>query len=304
MVTLALVATLAAAAGWQQWRGVEIETGERARTQSAWVLTGALDWSRLILREDARNGGADHLGEPWATPLAEARLSSFLAQNPNETQDGPAAFLSGRISDAQARLNLLNLLDGNQVAPAGLRAWLRLGQSVGVPESEILALAQQLRAAHDTRAEASALAPLMPQRVEHLAWLGLSADSLQRLKSFVTVLPVATPVNLNTASAEVLQASIPGLDMADALQLVQRRERAPLNSLADVEKMFPALTGVLKDSQHAVASRFFLVEGRLRLDDSVVQEHSLVQRNGLDVVTLWRERRVDDALSTMITSTP
>ena len=79
MVTVTLVATLATAALWQQWRGVEVESAERTRTQLAWVLTGALDWARLILREDARSGGADHLGEPWAVPLEEARLSTFLA---------------------------------------------------------------------------------------------------------------------------------------------------------------------------------------------------------------------------------
>jgi hypothetical protein len=79
MLTVVLVATLAATALWQQWRGIEIEAAQRTRVQSAWVLTGALDWARLILREDARKGGADHLAEPWAVPLEQARLSTFLA---------------------------------------------------------------------------------------------------------------------------------------------------------------------------------------------------------------------------------
>ncbi|MBC7618421.1 MAG: general secretion pathway protein GspK, partial [Candidatus Saccharibacteria bacterium] len=77
MLTVTLVATSAAAALWQQWRGVEVEAAERARVQSSWLLTGALDWARLILREDARAGGVDHLAEPWAVPLNDARLSSF-----------------------------------------------------------------------------------------------------------------------------------------------------------------------------------------------------------------------------------
>ena len=50
MLTVTLVATFAAAAMWQQWRAVEVETAERGRVQSAWILVGALDWSRLILR--------------------------------------------------------------------------------------------------------------------------------------------------------------------------------------------------------------------------------------------------------------
>ena len=78
MLTVTLVATFAAAALWQQWRATEVESAERARVQASWVLIGALDWSRLILREDGRSGETDNLTEPWAVPLEEARLSSFL----------------------------------------------------------------------------------------------------------------------------------------------------------------------------------------------------------------------------------
>src|SRR5258707_11956420 len=74
MIIVTLVATLAASMVWQQWRAVQVEVAERARLQSSWILSGALDWAKLILREDAKTGGADHLGEPWAVPLAEARL--------------------------------------------------------------------------------------------------------------------------------------------------------------------------------------------------------------------------------------
>ena len=85
MITVALIATLAAAALWQQWRGVEVEAAERARLQSSWLLNGALDWGRLILRIDD-NFGVDHLAEPWAVPLAEARLSTFLAAGEANTE--------------------------------------------------------------------------------------------------------------------------------------------------------------------------------------------------------------------------
>ena len=56
MIIVALVATLAGSMVWQQWRAIQVEAAERARTQSAWILSGALDWARLILREDAKNG--------------------------------------------------------------------------------------------------------------------------------------------------------------------------------------------------------------------------------------------------------
>ena len=66
----------------------------------------------MILRVDARTPGADHLDEPWATPLDEASLSSLLAQDRNNNVDGaPEAFLCGGIRDAQSRYNLRNLVD-------------------------------------------------------------------------------------------------------------------------------------------------------------------------------------------------
>ena len=89
MLTVTLVASFAAAAAWQQWRAVEVETAERQRVQASWILVGALDWARLILREDARSGGADHLGEPWAVALQESRMSSFLAADKNNTALSP-----------------------------------------------------------------------------------------------------------------------------------------------------------------------------------------------------------------------
>jgi general secretion pathway protein K len=46
-----------------------------------------------------------------------------------------------------------------------------------------------------------------------------------------------------------------------------------------------------------VSSRFFEVRGRLRLDRLVVEERSLVRRDGLDVRTVQRERTaIDPAL--------
>ena len=80
MLTVTLVATIAASAVWQQWRNLEVEGAERTRAQAAWLLLSGLDFSRQILRQDARSsGGADSLSEPWSVPLAEAMPSSCTA---------------------------------------------------------------------------------------------------------------------------------------------------------------------------------------------------------------------------------
>ena len=296
MLTVALVASLASAALWQQWRSVEVESAERARVQSLWVLTGALDWARLILREDARSGGADYLSEPWAVPLEEARLSSFLATEKTSAADNDAgasqAFLSGLISDLQARLNVANLVDNGKVSEPALKAFAKLFEMLGLPPDELATLAENLRQAMNTNPEndAAPLAPLLPQRVDQLVWLGLSPPSLTALRPYITLLPVPTPVNLNTASATVLFACIASLDMAQAQRLVSTRQSRPFRTLAEVTAQLGQMTAPLNNAQHSVNSRFFEVQGRLRLDQTVVEEHSVVQRDGLDVKTLWRDR--------------
>lgn len=296
MLTVALVASLAAGALWQQWRSVEVESAERARVQSLWVLTGALDWARLILREDARSGGADHLGEPWAVPLEEARLSTFLAAEKgvvNNADDAAnQAFLSGYISDLQGRMNVLNLIENGKPSEPTVRAFAKLFEKLGLPRSELGALVENLRFAQDTSPNngSARLAPLMPQRVGQLAWLGLSPRTVTILRPFVTMLPVRTPVNLNTASAPVMFATIPGLDMAQAERLVTTRQFAHFRSLSDAGKVIPDAAGDLNENLHSVNSRFFEIHGRLRLDQTVVDERSVVQRDGISVKTLWRDR--------------
>lgn len=298
MLTVAMVATFAAAALWQQWRGVEVEAAERARVQSSWILTGALDWARLILREDARSGGADHLAEPWAVPLQEARLSTFLAADQSNTTENDAdrTFLSGQIIDLQALLNVTNLVEAGRISEPGLRSFARLFDLLGLPQAQLSRMAENLRFASDisTDNRSAGQAPLMPQRVEQLVWLGLPVQTVAVLEPYVTVLPTRTPVNLNTAGAEVIHAAVAGITMADAQRLVAERERSHFRNMSDAARAIGAPDTVFSDGTAAVASRYFEVRGRLRLGEVVVEERSVVQRDGLAVRTLQRERGVVD----------
>ena len=293
MLTVTLVATFAATALWQQWRSVEVEAAERTRIQSAWILIGALDWSRLILIEDSRAGGADHLAEPWAVPLEEARLSTFLAADRNVTQiddagGGEEAFLSGQIIDLQSRLNLANLVSGDTVNEAALAQFERLFAQLGLPPAELTALVQALRQAQAPGSE-NTDAPLMPQSPSQLAWLGLAPRTLALLAPHITLLPERKPVNLNTAGAEVLMATLRGLDRAGADRIMAVRQMQPFRSVDDVKKLLGEQIEV-SGSEHGVASSYFEVHGRLRMGPTVVQERSLVRRMGLEATTIWRER--------------
>jgi general secretion pathway protein K len=312
MLVVTLVATLASVALWQQWRHVEVESAERHRVQSSWLLNGALDWSRLILREDAMagvagssGGNADHLAEPWALPLKEAKLSTFLAQDQQLREGDPEVFLSGQITDAQSRINLTNWFeasDGKVSAkmnePMQL-ALVRLFNVLDLPRAELERLAAAWRvAAQSARLSNPAMgqasqgtasgASLLPQQISQLQWLGLSADTVQRLSPYVTILPEVTPVNLNTASAEVIYATVPGLDLAAAQQFVQQRTRSHLSNLTDASKALGGKT--LEARWHTVGTRFFEVWGRLRMEDRTQEETALILRDTGNVTFVWRQK--------------
>jgi general secretion pathway protein K len=300
MLTVTLVATFAAAALWQQWRSIEVEAAERARVQSAWVLTGAVDWARLLVREDAKAGGVDHLGEPWAVPLQEARLSSFLAADRSNTSTGETgpevfdAFLSGEIVDLQSRLNVTNLvLDNGKVSEADYTSFARLFEQLGLPPAQLDTLAENLRFALDTSPgnRSSPMAPLLPQRVEQLVWLGLGADTLAALQPFITILPTRTIVNLNTSSAEVIYATVSGLSMSDAQRLVAARQSSPLRNIEQARQVIgaPQATFAEVPAKVGFATRYFEVLSRLRLDQMVVQERCVLLRDGSNVTIVQRQ---------------
>lgn len=292
MLTVTLVASFAAAALWQQWRAVEVETAERARVQAGWILLGALDWSRLILVEDGRASGTDHLGEPWAVPLEEARLSTFLAAEKNTVQvddasvDTTDAFLSGQIVDLQARLNLRNLLPSESQAKVARRQFERLFERLGLSPAELTLLVDGLRRAQQGSAQD---APLLPATPEQLGWLGLAPASVALLAPHVALLPKATPLNVNTASADVLWAAIDGLDQAGAQKLVQARSARYFRSIDDIKQALGE-TPLPDGNTLSVGSSFFEVRGRLRLGSTTVEERSQVERYMGQVYVLWRQR--------------
>jgi general secretion pathway protein K len=221
-------------------------------------------------------------------PLAEARLSTFLAADRGNAEDAPEAFLSGSIADAQARYNLRNLIDQNKVLPAELQVLERLCETAGVTPDVAGRIAAGLLKASQAEPD-SADAPLMPHSVAELVWLDIDADAVQRLAPYVVLLPARTPVNVNTASREVLAAVIDDLDLASAERLVQVRQRTPFRGTADVTKLLPNGTAPAA-GRLGIGSNFFEITGRLRLEQRVLEERSLVERKGLDIVPLRRER--------------
>jgi general secretion pathway protein K len=93
----------------------------------------------------------------------------------------------------------------------------------------------------------------------------------------VIVLPEPTPVNVNTASAEVLAAVIPNFSLSEAKSLLARRRNVPWDDIGKFQTEISGRTP-LADSI-SVKSDWFLVNSQIRLDRAALNAQSLIQRS-------------------------
>ena len=107
----------------------------------------------------------------------------------------------------------------------------------------------------------------------------------------------------NTASAEVLYASGATNDLADAQRLVSARQKTHFKNVSDASKLLGS-SDSLSTVNFSIGTRFFEVRGRLRLDQTTVEERSLLQRDGGLVRTLWRERGTVHGLDEALAAAP
>src|SRR5690606_5528108 len=146
---------------------------------------------------------------------------------------------SGRIDDAQGKFNLRNLAQQGTVQAESLESLQRLLALLGQPQEAAGSIARRVAIAqHELSPEGQALrAPLapMPTTPDDLLNLdGVPPSALDALRPYIAILPDITPVNANTAPAEVLAAVVPGLSLAQARAITRQRDQgAWFNDLAD-----------------------------------------------------------------------
>jgi general secretion pathway protein K len=279
MLIVAAVAALVSGAMWQQNALIRQTANELQYAQARWLMRGAIDWAGVILREDARTSSVDHPGEPWAVPLADTRL--------NENDGRAPAYMAGGIQDEQGKFNLRNLVTNAQVDPRELATLGRLVASLGLNESLAPRIAERVLVA--VRAAAARQPALGLVELDDLIAVdGMDAKGLERLHPYLTVLPEATPVNANTASAEVLAAQFPDFSVMDARRLVSERERAFFKDLGDARSRL-AHAGASSAAQAplAVATRYFAIEGDVTYGHARMRARALVKREGNRIDLLW-----------------
>ena len=292
LTTLAI--TIVASLFWQQQVQVRSIENQRLQLQKQWVLRGALDWARLILSEDAKYSSTDTLDEPWAVPLAEIRLDQYV-ENGRADTDAADATLSGSISDAQARYNLTNLYSNGSINPVEVAVFQRLLNNVHLDSSLAQATADMMAAAQKIPTASAANSNDQPaphpmnltQVDDLLAVPGFTPAMLNKLKDFVIFLPSATPVNANTASAEVLAARIEELTLADATSLVTRRSTASFRDMADFTHWLESKSFTASASNTSVTTHYFLVNGKVRMSRAELEVQALIERSGTITHLIW-----------------
>jgi general secretion pathway protein K len=279
MLVVAVTATLVTGVFWRQNVIVRQAENELSYAQAKWLIRGAIDWAGIILREDARTSSVDHLGEPWSVPLADTHL------NPDDGRD--PVYLAGTIRDEQAKFNLRNLAGPKGVNARELDVLRRLLDLVGANEALADPIAKRVLAAVPGEEGRKQTALGLASIDDLLGLDDIGVAVIEQLRPFVTVLPQPTPVNANTASAEVLAARFERLALADARRLVASRDRAFFKDRTDVLSRIEQLKLQASDTEISVATRFFSVTGTVSYRRARLYTQALIRREGNQVEAVW-----------------
>jgi len=279
MLVVAVTATLVAGVFWRQSVIMRQAENELSYAQAKWLIRGAIDWAGVILREDARTSSVDHTGEPWAVPLADTHLNQDDGHDP--------VYLSGEIRDEQAKFNLRNLAGPQGVNMRELAVLRRLLALVGASEGFAEPVAKRVLTAVPGDGGRKQTALGLASIDDLLGLEDIDAAVIERLRPFVTVLPQPTPVNANTAPAEVLAARFENLALADARRLVASRDGAYFKDRTDVLSRIGHLRLQASDAEIAVATRFFSVNGTVSYRRARLHAQALLKREANRVEAVW-----------------
>jgi general secretion pathway protein K len=273
-----------------------------ARDQAEAVSRSGIDWARVILREDARISTTDTLTEPWAVPLAESRINEgLMRKGENATSaDEREVVLTGRIEDAQGRFNLRNLATEGPARKSWQDGFAKLCTllNIGADQRTLLTgTLERMFKVRQTSPENPAEGPASPEQapiVPALQWeefrgkYGLTEETWNQLRPYVVILPRASPLNANTATAEVLYAAVEEMSFGDAQRLLAQRQRVTFRNVGDIRAALnPNIP--LNNDLITVSSNYFLVEGTAQVEDALVRTRALLERRDQRVYVMWRQ---------------
>ena len=239
----ALVSSVALNLAWDNALDMRRTMTLLYRDQAVQVAMGAESWVSSILRADLEETDTDHLGEIWASELPGLPVQSDVVQGE----------LFGEIEDLQGRFNVNNLVDQNgEVDELALEQFQRLllaleldPRFAGIAADWIDA---NREAAFPDGAEDAIYTGFIPayrtpnlsitNATELAALEGMDKESFDVLAPHIVALPGRTGINVNTATAPVLQSLGENLSASDVESLIAERENG---GFADMQNTFSTL---------------------------------------------------------------
>ena len=233
LLVVALATTTAVAMASRQQLDIRRTENTLYQGQALMYLYGVESWSQQFLAKDRRDNEIDHLGEDWATRLPPLPVEGGQVQ--------------GYLEDLQGRFNLNSL---NQSGDAGKLARERFERLLRILElnPEIISTIQDwldkdIEARFPAGAEDDFYLGLDPayrtanqdmlSPSELLLLKGMDKETYDKLRPYVTTLPPTTPININTASAEVLLSLADDLTPSGIEGLLKKREDKAYNKVED-----------------------------------------------------------------------
>lgn len=215
VLIVALATILAVNVGFKGYLDQRRSGTLMALDQGFEVALGAESWAADILQKDTQSGSkTDDYTEAWATPLPPIPI------------DGGE--VAGQLEDMQGRFNLNSLvkLDNGVLKkdPEAFARFENLLDILGLEKKWAGFIVDWIDTDIDPEfpdgAEDNVYTTLAPpyrppnmpitRASELLALAGFGLERYQKLEPFVTALPIGTPINLCTASPEVLDAMLQG----------------------------------------------------------------------------------------------
>jgi general secretion pathway protein K len=293
MLTLMLVAGISSFVIRNYGAAVASISGRHDQAQARLLARGAVDWARNVLSEDARTAGAvDHYNEIWATrvpptPVEEGEVGGELDELSGHF-DINGLVRAGAVDQDQAAVfgRLLTELGISPNQASGLTtalvAWIKSGAvAVGSADSGT---------AGGIMAGEKATGALLVDIDELKQAPGFTAELVNRLQPFVVALPMSAPLNVNTASAEVLAAVVPGLQLDQARILVAQRQSAPFKDITnDFAARLPKGATMSEKVRLSVNGRYFLASVRARYGQATTRMQVLLDRQVRWPEIVWQK---------------
>lgn len=241
LVMVALATILAATIAKRQTNTSE-NTGYLMRQDQSLLYAKSAEafFSELLIQDSDNGSSIDHLQENWAKPMPAFPV-----------EDG---FVSGRLLDESGKFNLNNLLKADGSVDDSARRWFeKLLQRVGLPAELSQAVIDWQDADDETTgamgAESNYYQGLDPSylasntkfhQVEELKLVrGFEGKNYDLIAPYVTALPEATKINMNTAAPLLLASIDPKIDVKTLEQELKAKqaELTYFNSVEDLWKL-------------------------------------------------------------------